>query len=565
MEGVTRPSLNVIRKLGRRAISTGALLMMVGFLILLSSGTARAQNCDMLTPVGGFGDDAIQINNCLTTSGHATLLGYTFNIYQPIRFPTKTSNISLTGAGSSSTKIVTQFTCGASTPFVDYTVTPAAYQPVIQVTKVTNATLNGFTLNLASLRKDCGYKSNFAIVVDKSPGTQVTSLKINGSQYGQPDYTTGWSNGGGILFSNSGSSATRQSVISSNFIKDIAFTVETGGQTVGREALALDNSGGSSDSIRTLVQNNTILRAAFGIEIVNKSPSIGYTGDSSYTTVSGNSITGSAGIGCPDCAGGRALKFQACGVGDELPIRYPIVTNNIATLWGGQQALVSPSGMDLSCGVQYGTFSANNFNAGNATASYGLQIRGSFMSPQNASHHNVFTNNTFFAGGCSNGCFDVFFNDDGSDQSSGTTSGLPSIGRHYADGGNNTFGTMGDAGGYHGCSEFAHAWWQYPGTQTFINRGQSLPVSAAGIRPDSTKTVTFDFYNPLGVLVKTMTYTGGNGNCVMNQQLIPIDTTAFPTPGLYKVYATYWDGNSNAKIVKDWIGTLGQQATLDVR
>lgn len=118
---------------------------------------------------------------------------------------------------------------------------------------------------------------------------------------------------------------------------------------------------------------------------------------------------------------------------------------------------------------------------------------------------------------------------------------------------------------YRGCSQFAHAGWQYPSGQTFINRGQALTVAASGIRPDPSKTVTFGFYNPSGVLVKSVTYSGGNGNCVMNQQLVYIDPALFTTPGLYKVYATYYDGNSNAQLVKDWIGTLGQQVQLDVR
>lgn len=353
-------------------------------LIALGAVDVRGQDCNALAPTGG--DDAVQINGCLAT-GHATLTANTFHISQPIVFPAKTSNISLTGAGRPLTTIIADYSCGQPSLFV----VSGSYQPIIKVTKVTDATVSGFTLNLSSLRKDCGYGSGTAIVVDKSPGTQVTSVKINGSQYGQPAYTTGWSNGGGILFSNSGNSPTRQSVISDNFVKDIAFTVETGGMTIGHEAIHIDNSGGSSDAMRTLVTSNTTLRTAFGIELVNKTPSIGYTGDSSYTTISGNSITGSANIGCPDCAGGRALKLQACGVGDELPIRYLNVTNNTATLWGEQQGTVSPSGMDLTCGVQYGTFSGNNFTAANSTASYGLEIRSSFMSAQNASHHNVST------------------------------------------------------------------------------------------------------------------------------------------------------------------------------
>jgi hypothetical protein len=255
------------------------------------------------------------------------------------------------------------------------------------------------------------------------------------------------------------------------------------------------------------------------------------------------------------------LKIQACGVGDELPLRNLTVTNNTGSNWGGpNQGSVVPSGLDLICGVQYGTFTGNNFT-GDSMSSYGLEIRSSFQSPQNASHHNVFNNNTFFAGGC-NGCKDVFFEDDGPDQGSGTISGIPSIGRAVH--GTNTYNTT----GYRvnrGCSQFAHAWWDYPAGQTFVNRGQSITVGAAGIRPDSAYTVTLNITDPNGNVVLLRTFSGGNGNCVMNQQPVLIDPSAFVAPGLYKVLATYYDGNSNAQIVNDWIGTGGQQVLLDVR
>ncbi len=51
----------------------------------------------------------------------------------------------------------------------------------------------------------------------------------------------------------------------------------------------------------------------------------------------------------------------------------------------------------------------------------------------------------------------------------------------------------------------------------------------------------------------------------MNQHTFTIDPGVFANPGLYKILATYNDGNSKAQIKDDWIGTLGQQVLLDVR
>jgi hypothetical protein len=530
-------------------------LSLMAIAILISPVGARAQDCNALIPGAGLPgktDDQV-INECLNIVGYArlTITGSSnpFKIYAPIVFP-ETSGKQLTGAGNndSGTVIEPQYACGQPSPFV----VDNKYQPVILVKKSPNGVVSNFKLSLKNLRQSCGYTGNFAIRVDKSPGSQVTSLRVVGSQYGTSGYTTGWANGGGILVVNSANA-----VVNNNIIKDLGYIQGSNGGGPGASGIQIENS------LQVSVQNNSITRVSFGIEIVNKSPQGGFTGDSSYTTVSGNSIIGAANIGCPSCSGGRALKIIACSsLGDELPLRYLTVTNNIASNWGGpNQGSVSPSGLDLHCGIEYSTFTGNNFTGDNK-ASYALQIRSSFNSPQRATHHNVFNNNTFSVAGCS-GCYDVKFNDDGPDQGSGGSSGTPSIGRVVH--GTNTYVSTAPSSTYRGCSQFAHAWWDYPPGQNFVYRGQSITLAASGIRPSLFLTVTFIFKDPNGNVVDSITYPGGTSNCVMNQQSFVISSSKFVTPGLYKVFATYWDGNSDAQIVNDWIGTQGQQVSLDVR
>jgi hypothetical protein len=521
------------------------LTLMLAAALVLPAG-AQTPNCSALVPGAGGADDAATINNCLASPGFATLTANTsanpFKLYQPIVFP-QGSGKRLTGAGNndSGSVLQAQYGCGQASAFV----AGGQYQIVIQALKTPNAVISNFKLDLRQLRKSCGNQGNYALrvgasTVDSAAGTQVTGVRIVGSHYGDPDYTTGWVHGGGMLIINSGNV-----VVNNNVVKDLGFTSAIGGQSAGYAGIQVANCANAR------VENNTITRVSFPLQIINGSPAQGYRGDGSGTVVRGNSLTGAAGINCPDCTAGRALKIQACGVGDELPLRNLSVTSNTASNWGGPtQAIVVPSGLDLICGVQYGTFTGNSF-IGDGQASYGLEIRSSFQSPQSATHHNQFDNNTFRAGACS-GCYDVFFEDDGPDQGRGA-SGTPSVGRKVK--GTNIYSST----SYRvnrDCGQYAHAWWNYPPAQAFINRGQYLTVAAAGIRPDSSQTVTFTFKNAGGSTVLTRAFPGGNGNCVMNQQAVFIDPVYFSAPGLYKVYSTYSDGNSNAVIRDDAIGSI---------
>ena len=403
----------ILRTLRLLLCRTACALLALTTMSLATS--VYAQNCNALVPGGG--DDAVQINNCLATVGHATLTANTFLINQPIAWP-QVSNVSLTGAGKNATHIVPQYSCGQSSAFV----VNGTFQNIIWVLKAPSATLRDFHLDLSNLRQSCGNAPNMAVRIDKSPSSQVRSLKISGSQYGDPGYTSGWANGGGINVVNSANC-----VIDNNAIRELGFI------DGAFEGLRIEASGS------TLVNSNVVFHVSFALVISNGTVAQGYTGDSSFSTITSNIFTGAAGINCPGCHSGRSIKMIACAFDPIPPMRYLTVTNNTGSNWGGpDQAGVSPSGIDLHCGVQYSTFTGNNF-VGGPQSSYGLEIRSSFMSNQVASHHNVFNNNTFAAGPCS-GCFDVFFTGDGPDQSSGTISSVPSIGRAVH--GSNSFSTF---------------------------------------------------------------------------------------------------------------------------
>lgn len=403
-----------------------------------------------------------------------------------------------------------------------------------------NATLSLFHLKLFNLRKSFGHTGNYALRVDKSSGTQVTSLRITGSQYGSTDYTGGWSHGGGILVVNSANS-----VVNDVGVKDLGFTPGIGGSSAGFAGIQINSSGSSS------VQNSNVARVSFNIQVVNGDPVFGFTGDSSNTIVTGNTLTGPGNIGCPDCIAGRGIKLEACS--PAPPLQRLNISNNIVDGIGGP-GNVSPSGIDLIAGVQYSDFISNQVTALNGSAIFPLRIRSSFESCSQATHHNTFNYNTF-SGGDSNGTVNVVFNSDGPDQGR-ALNGTPSIAR--GNHGTNTYMNSTPTSG--SCSQYAHAWWEYPVGQTFLNSGQSLTFAAAGIKNNGSP-VTFRFYNSINTLVLVLNFTGGNGACVMNAIQNPVNLA----PGFYKVRASYFDGNSNAYIVDDWVGPQGQQVFLEIR
>jgi hypothetical protein len=510
--------------------AAGPIIFIAVFSVLCASDTL-AQNCDTLIPSGG--DDAININHCLSTQGRATLSGgYTFEIYQPIQ-AIQIPGARLTGAGRASTRVLAKFSCGDSRFVVS-----GSYKTPVEFRRSPNSVISGFHLDLEELRKSCGHQAGYAVVVNRSEGTQVTGLKITGSEYGTPDYTTGWSHGGGILVLNSA-----QSTVIDNVIKNVGFTNTIGGNSAGSAGIQINSS------YKSKVEYNEVRRVAFGIEVVNGSPSQGFTGDSSETTVIGNQITGAAQVGCSDCALGRAIKFQACGVGDELPIRKSVVRYNDAINFGGRPSGPGGTGLHLTCGVQYGVFE-NNFFTGAPNASWGVLIDSTFGTT-NPSHHNTFNNNYFksgrFSGYCDSNCYDLEFNTSGPDQ----------VGLGAGNVGTNTLGTASKRDRYSNqCSQYGSAWFNYPSGQNFIYRGQYLLVTGAGIRPPSFfAVITFRFKNSSGVEVATYQTQRSNSNCVVNQEYFYINPAVF-APGLYTVTADYYDGTADLFIRGDAIGTL---------
>ena len=522
-----------------RNVCLGALWIMA---VLLLSPIAMAQNCKKLTPAGAGLDDAPQINDCLQRKGFAKLKGGTFLLYTPIVFPRNTpenpvSGVRLLGRGMDTTKLVIQSTCINHFPFVSEQ--ERSYQSAIQAIKSPQATISGFELDLTNLRQDCNHTSNYMISVNRSPNAQVSGVRIKGSPYGDVSYTTGGANSGGILVVNS-----EATIISDNELKDIAFTVENGTQSAGQGGISIANSANS------VLQNNRLEHIAFGLIVSNGATREGYTGDSSGTSVIGNTIIGAANIGCPNCSGGRGLKLQACGLGDEPPLDRLTVSNNNATEFGGgANGLQAGSGLDLVCGVTNSTFENNRF-IGAATAEFGLQIRSSFLSVPNTSHHNKFQQNIFLSGrgtiGCNDQCADVNFTQDGPDQIGIQRNGQDRAGSNTA----TSFRYATDRG----CSEFAHAFFLYLDGKSFVRQGDNILLAASGVRPNSPVTFTFRSVED-NRLVASYTSLNANRNCVMNQEYILIDTIKFPV-GEYKVFAEYRDGNSNATISNDTLGTL---------
>lgn len=514
-------------------------------LVLGLPAVARAQNCKRLAPAGAGQDDAKVINQCLATKGRAKLTAGTFLLYDAIVFPsaktTDIAGVTLVGKGMDATRLVPQqIDCQNHWPLIEQQ--SSQYKGVIQILRSRAASVRGLEIDLSNLRRDCGYEGNSTIAVNRSPGSEVSQVRVKGSRYGDAGYTSGGANWGGILVVNSESVT-----VTDNEIADVGFTVEIGSTSAGREGIIIQNSANA------IVQNNRLTRVAFGIEVVNSSPSLNYTGDSSGTIVAGNTIIGAANINCPECSQGRGIKLQACSVGDELPLENLLVSDNDASQFGGANGVQGGSGLDLVCGIRYSTFERNRI-FGAATAEFGLQIRSSFLSPVNATHHNRFNNNFFASGrgqlGCNNQCSDVNFTPDGPDQIGIQRNGVDRAGSNAA----TTFRFATDRD----CSGFSHAFVNYVDGGGAVRQGERVLLAAANVRPNTA--VTFRFVRLAdNQEVARFISQPANRNCVMNQEYLLVDPARF-TPGMYQVKADYKDGNSDATITDDTLDPIKVKA-----
>jgi hypothetical protein len=540
----THRETNVVPATRVRARRVGRYAAII--LLALSLPTlGRGQNCKRLEPAGPGQDDAPRINQCLATKGRAKLTAGTFLLYTPIAFPggkgTDVQGVTLVGKGADATRLVPQSDCRNHWPFADQQ-PPGQYQAVIQILRSPAASVRGLEIDLMNLRRDCGYAGNYAVIVNRSPGSAVSQVRVKGSRYGDIDYTSGGANAGGIFVVNSENSS-----LTDNEITDVGFAKEIDGVSAGTDGILIQNSAAA------IVQNNRLTRVAFGIAVLNGSPSMGYTGDSSGTVVAGNTVIGAADINCPDCSQGRAIKLQACGVGDELPLGNLAVHDNDASQFGGTNGVQAGSGLDLVCGIHYSTFERNHV-IGASTAEFGLQIRSSFLSPANATHHNRFSANFFSSGrgqvGCNNQCSDVNFTPDGPDQIGIQRNGLDRAGSNTL----TTFRYATDRG----CSDFSHAFMNYLDDRGYVRPGDRVLLGAASVRPNAT--VTFRFLRAAdNQEVARYVSQPANRNCVMNQEYLLIDPAVF-TPGIYQVKADYKDGNSDATITDDTLDPIKVKA-----
>lgn len=529
------------RRLLKGAAGLPGQLAFVALLMLCQAVQASGQSCKALLPAGNGQDDSAAINDCLQRKGVAKLKAGTFLLYSPIVFPRSSQEAPLSGArllgkGKDATRLVVQSECNRLWPVSS----DRQYQPAVQIIKSPEAALRGLEIDLTNLRQDCGPYGNYMVFVSKSPKTLVNDVRIKGSPFGVPGtvYTTGGANSGGILVVNS-----EDSMVTENELKDIGFTMEIGTSSAGNGGISV------ASSANTQVTNNRIERVAFGIIVSNGSEQQGYTGDSSGSVITHNTVTGAARINCANCSQGRGIKLQACGDGREPALDRLTISNNTVTDFGGHNGTIGGSGLDLVCGVQNSTIDNNRF-VGAPTAEFGLQIRSSFLSPPSPSYHNKFTANIFTSGrgqaNCGSACFDVNFTHDGADQIG--------IGRNGANRmGTNVVGSF-FAETDRDCEQYSVPFFLYLDGREFVRHGERILLTALGVRPNSQVVFTFVRAED-GVEVATHASASVNRHCIMNQEYISIEEQKFPA-GDYKIFADYKDGNSDAVINRDEIGII---------
>jgi hypothetical protein len=87
------------------------------------------------------------------------------------------------------------------------------------------------------------------------------------------------------------------------------------------------------------------------------------------------------------------------------------------------------------------------------------------------------------------------------------------------------------------CNQPAHAWYQTPSNNQYINQGANLLVIAAGVEPDTV--AQFRFFQG-GNEVRMYQTRWANDNCVINQEYMQVTMP----PGTYQVNVNYWEPSS---------------------
>jgi hypothetical protein len=417
-------------------------------------------------------------------------------------------------------------------------VSSGRYKNVIKVNNQNKTTLKNFKIDMVNLRRDWAggprIKGNYAVLFDASGGSTMDGVTIAGSRIDVAGYTSGGTTAGGVKVNGSANVQILNSTIT-----DIGYLDDTAPTFQGAEHAGIQ----LANSANALVQNNTIIRVGFGILVTNFT---GTTKSSDYARVLSNTIYGSGSIrNCADCSINRAIKFSSVAPGSSFPIYGAEVRYNNASDLTGSGGFSAPAyggtGLLLENDVVKGVFTDNRFD-GTAYLDDGCKIASSPQtdgSAEDPTYHNTFDRN-YFRGGR----HDLSFAKDGPNQ----------IGLYHSQYGTNDVrsATVRFEGAYdQGCNAYAHAWWAYPAGQTYVNRGQTLSLSADGIRNGTQ--VTFKFKRN-GVQVASFSLPGANG-CVSPTTGYVIPSSLF-TAGTYQVYATWADASADLVVPNAYVGDL---------
>jgi hypothetical protein len=507
-------------------------------------------------------NDSNSINRCLQepTCKCAQLQAATYNLQKPILVKSMrgaTPPVVLDGArliGKGAKTILRAVGNGdqCSFPVDANDKDKVTYAPVIEVNRSANVALHGFTIDVSDLRQVCASvtrKGGFTIrYVTAVSGAHVTNVNIVGEPFvSTATYKTGGALSGGIQVYGA------DSVVQGNLIKDVGF-IQVGGSS-GVSAIQLINAANST------IASNQVVHVAFGIEVVNGIADSN-AGDGSGTKVIGNTICGAAGIkDCPLCSGGRAIKLEACRVGDDRnemtspippPLRDLQVNNNYAAQFGGGRKSNSGdlapggSGLDLICGIQFGHFTGNTIDGRGFNAEFGLQLRSACESdscaapltlhyePKSTTHHNTFQSNTFYSGSggtnCSS-CVDVNINAEAPDQIN--------VGRSLGSGtGANTFrGSPRHDGGFNGCPGSLYSQTTFAPASGIATT--KLQLATRGVRPNSQVTVHF----MKDGVDKPFTFSNVACTTMIGKKIRRLGLAE----GTYTVTADYQDGNAGSR------------------